>query len=211
MLDVHAPEHAIHGVKDFFVHLLTITVGLLIALGLEGSVEALHHRGERKEAEATLRQELTQNRRTLVWIQQQNDRERDGLAKILTFLEDLREGRQDDPSVLDMDFNVMPLQSAGWHTASATGALSYMNYEEVQRFSAAYQEQQLFEEAVARAFSHFALLATYNGKVTHDPRALKPQDVESAIGDVRQVMADVRTMSGITRGTLQIYDDALKQ
>ena len=55
MLDVHAPEHGIHGVRDFFVHLLTISVGLLIAVGLEASVEALHHRSERKEAEATLR------------------------------------------------------------------------------------------------------------------------------------------------------------
>lgn len=50
MLDVHAPEHPIGGPRDFLVHLLTITVGLLIALGLENSVEALHHRHQRKEA-----------------------------------------------------------------------------------------------------------------------------------------------------------------
>jgi len=31
MLDVHAPEHGIHGVHDFLIHLLTITAGLLIA------------------------------------------------------------------------------------------------------------------------------------------------------------------------------------
>lgn len=79
MLDVHPPEHGIHGIRDFFIHLLTITVGLLIALGLEATVEALHHRSERKEAEATLRQELTQNRLTLVTIQKQSDRERDSL------------------------------------------------------------------------------------------------------------------------------------
>ena len=40
MLDVHAPEHGIHGMRDFFVHLLTITAGLLIALALEAGVEA---------------------------------------------------------------------------------------------------------------------------------------------------------------------------
>ena len=60
----------------FFVHLLIITFPLLIVLGLEASVEALHHRGERKEAEATL-QELTQNRLTLVAIQRNSDRERE--------------------------------------------------------------------------------------------------------------------------------------
>ena len=107
-----------------------------------------------------------------------------------------------------MDFNVSPLQSAGWHTASATGAVNYMSYEEVQRFSAAYQNSS---SSAKRAIGHFELLSIYNAKVTHDPRAMKPQDVESAIGDVRQVMADVKTMSDITRGTLPLYDEALKQ
>jgi hypothetical protein len=209
MLDVHPPEHGIHGIRDFFIHLLTITVGLLIALGLEAGVEALHHRNERKEAEATLRQELTQNRLTLVAIQKQSDREREGLANILKFLEDIREGRKGDPSVQGINLNVEPLQSSGWHTASATGALSYMSYERVQRFSAAYLEQQFFEEAVARAIGHFVLLATYGGKA-RDPREIKPRDVESAIGNVRQVMADINTMSDITRATLSLYDDALK-
>src|SRR5664279_1235216 len=35
MLDVHPPTAAIHGWKDFFVHIATITIGLLIAIGLE--------------------------------------------------------------------------------------------------------------------------------------------------------------------------------
>jgi hypothetical protein len=34
MLDVHEPEHPIHGVPDFLLHLCTIAVGLLIAFGL---------------------------------------------------------------------------------------------------------------------------------------------------------------------------------
>ena len=210
MLDVHPPHHGISGVRDFFIHLLTITVGLLIALGLEAGVEALHHRNERKEAEATLREELTQNRLTLVKNQKESNLELDGLANILNFLEDLREGKKGDPSVFNMNLDVDPLQSAGWHTASATGALSYMRYEEVQRFSAAYQEQQLFEEAVAKTFSHFTILDTYIAK-GHDPREMKPQDVESAIGDVRQTMADVKTMADLSRATLIMYDDALKQ
>jgi hypothetical protein len=39
MLDVHAPHEPIRGWKDFLLHLFTIMVGLLIALGLEGLVE----------------------------------------------------------------------------------------------------------------------------------------------------------------------------
>lgn len=39
MLDVHPPHHAIRGWKDFLLHLLTITIGLLLALSLEGWLE----------------------------------------------------------------------------------------------------------------------------------------------------------------------------
>jgi hypothetical protein len=210
MLDVHPPHHGISGVRDFFIHLLTITVGLLIALGLEAGVEALHHRSERKEAEATLREELTQNRLTLVAMQKNSDKELTGLANILNFLEDLREGKKGDPNVFNIDLYVDPLQSAGWNTAAATGALSYMNYGEAQRFSAAYQEQQLFEEAMAKTLSHFTIVSTYIGN-GHDPRDLKPQDIESAIGNVRTVMSDFKTMSGVSRATVTLYDKALKQ
>ena len=54
MLDVHAPHHRLDSVREFVVHILTITVGLLIALGLEASVENMHHRHQRREAEETI-------------------------------------------------------------------------------------------------------------------------------------------------------------
>jgi hypothetical protein len=40
MLDVHAPHEPIHTWKNFFIHLATISIGLLIAIGLEQTVEA---------------------------------------------------------------------------------------------------------------------------------------------------------------------------
>ena len=43
VLDVHPVHGKMHGFKDFLLHLFTITVGLLIALALEGWVERMHH------------------------------------------------------------------------------------------------------------------------------------------------------------------------
>ena len=34
MLDVHPPHEAAHGIRDFMIHLVTITIGLLIALAV---------------------------------------------------------------------------------------------------------------------------------------------------------------------------------
>ncbi|GAC1676716.1 MAG: hypothetical protein NVS9B2_27370 [Steroidobacteraceae bacterium] len=43
MLEVHAPHETVHTWKDFFIHIATISVGLLIAIGLEQIVEHFHH------------------------------------------------------------------------------------------------------------------------------------------------------------------------
>lgn len=61
MLDIHAPHESIHTWKGFFVHLGTIVIGLLIAIGLEQSVESLHHHRQVREMEVKLRQESTDN------------------------------------------------------------------------------------------------------------------------------------------------------
>jgi len=64
-MEVHPPEHGIHSWRDFWVHLGTITVGLLIAIGLEQSVEALHRVHERHTLQRELRDEGLRNRETM--------------------------------------------------------------------------------------------------------------------------------------------------
>jgi hypothetical protein len=44
MLDVHPAHHAASTWRDFFIHIATIVIGLLIAVGLEQTVEYFHHR-----------------------------------------------------------------------------------------------------------------------------------------------------------------------
>ena len=43
MLDVHPAHHAASTWRDFFIHIATIVIGLLIAVGLEQTVEYFHH------------------------------------------------------------------------------------------------------------------------------------------------------------------------
>jgi hypothetical protein len=62
MIDIHVPQ-ATHTWKDFWIHLGTITAGLLIAISLEQSVEALHHLHQRHELEASLRVEGEMNKK----------------------------------------------------------------------------------------------------------------------------------------------------
>lgn len=61
MLDVHPPHKAAHSWKDFFIHIATICVGLLIAIGLEQTVEAIHHHHQRDQLEEQLHAEAERN------------------------------------------------------------------------------------------------------------------------------------------------------
>jgi hypothetical protein len=54
MLDVHPPTHPTHTWRDFLIHIATIVVGLLIAIGLEQTVELIHHSHQRHELEENL-------------------------------------------------------------------------------------------------------------------------------------------------------------
>jgi hypothetical protein len=49
MIDIHPPHKSDHTWTDFFIHIGTIILGILIALGLEQSLEYLHQRHQLHE------------------------------------------------------------------------------------------------------------------------------------------------------------------
>src|SRR6185437_5621800 len=146
-MDVHPPHGGIHSWRDFFVHLVVITLGLLIALGLEGVVEWGHNRHLVHTAEANLRTELLANRKTL--------------ADDLRFLDDAQKQGERQVSILaasrgknhgttnhgttDLTFHWSwdGPASAAWDTARNTGAVALMNYRVAQTYSEIYSQQDL--------------------------------------------------------------------
>jgi len=51
MLDVHPRHEPVRTLKEFFIHIATITIGLLIAVGIEQTVEFVHHRNQIRQLE----------------------------------------------------------------------------------------------------------------------------------------------------------------
>jgi hypothetical protein len=65
MIEVHPPHEDVHTWRQFFIHIAAITIGLLIAIGLEQTVVYFHHRHQLQEARRELAVELESNRRVL--------------------------------------------------------------------------------------------------------------------------------------------------
>jgi hypothetical protein len=156
MLDVHAPHEDLHTWKSFFIHLATIVIGLLIAVGLEQTVEYFHHR----QQVAEIRRSLAEERRIngVIFTSACNEFRRYApiLFGSLQTLAYLRAHPGAPPSQWPGRFSFYMLitrfQDSAWKTALQSAALGYMPRDEVRAYSDLYA---LLEEVSNESLSEF--------------------------------------------------------
>jgi len=148
-MDVHAPHKPIHSIKEFLVHLLAITIGLLIALGLEASVECVHHRHLAQEARENILQEIRDNQKSDVEYLQTLPAIRKALELNRDVVDDELHGRPIKP--LDkFSWSNLRFQDSAWNAAYSSGAITFMNYDEVKRYEKIYNTQKLIASFMER-------------------------------------------------------------
>jgi hypothetical protein len=209
MIEVHPPEEKIHGVRDFLLHLFTITVGLLIALGLEAGVESWHHHHLQEEANINLRQEIRDNQKQLAASHAAITHEKDNLTKVLAFLDALAAGKPYDIHSIMLDYRMPALSDASWKTASATGVLSYMNYDRAQQYATTYRLQDEVMQLQKETLGQYLRLQSYV-IAGFDPDKFSQAQAQVAGVDVRQTLAYLVAMDQIGEGLEKQYEDALK-
>ena len=152
MFDVHPPHGKMHGIRDFFLHLFTITVGLLIALGLEGCVERAHHRHLVHEAEASLRTDIQNNANAIPLAITELHKQQQSLEHDIEVLKDITQNHKAPAEAsMEINFRVHGLTDVAWKTAQSTGAVSYMPYASVQEYADIYSTQDKFDAAEIQA------------------------------------------------------------
>ncbi|HWE83546.1 MAG TPA: hypothetical protein VG267_01275 [Terracidiphilus sp.] len=140
MLDVHAPHERMPGFKDFLLHLLTITIGLLIALSLEGCVEWRHHRSLVREAEEGLRSEIDRNSQVVGALKRQIAEQQKQLNQDLDAVAQLKTDPGSHPQ-MSFGFGLQGFDEVSWKTAQSTGAIGYMPYADARTYSDIYATQ----------------------------------------------------------------------
>jgi hypothetical protein len=130
MLDVHPPHEAAHTWKDFFIHVGTICIGLLIAIGLEQSVEFIHHRHEAAEARHNIQHERAEN---IVILQRNLQRLGADQKQLATNLDLLNAGETDAEILPNLQYSwyaAKPRNSA-WNNAKIDGSLALIPSHEI--------------------------------------------------------------------------------
>ncbi len=144
MLEIHAPHEAVHTWKDFLIHIATIVIGLLIAIGLEQTVEYFHHREQAKHARETLAQEMAINRES---VKQNLYSLRLNQEYLFADLPVIQRARMHKLAAGDLIVVWHPrnaLADTSWQTLHESGAASLLPYLELRRYARIYAAQKLF-------------------------------------------------------------------
>jgi hypothetical protein len=153
MLDVHAPHESAHSWKDFFIHIATIVVGLLIAVGLEQTVEFFHHRHQAREGLELLRLETQENIKTLQFNAQVLVlTEREHRADI-GVVQRLRAGVRGPEDRLIFVRPYQELSSSAWKVVHESSAAGYIPRELMTLYDELYTDQQFTTEYARAAYS----------------------------------------------------------
>lgn len=205
-MDLHPPGGPVRSLKDFLVHIGVVTLGILIALGLEQLVES-HHRAHLADvAVAGFRKELAFN----------EDQVRDVLARIPE-----KQGKVDAAiaalsSVPATGAAPVPIaypgisldlvSSASWDTAIATQALTELPFDAVARYAQAYGAVRLFVDTERDGLTMWESMHRFGTDVS----ALTKEQRTLAIEELRRYANVLIIIEFSGKGVLSACDAALK-
>jgi hypothetical protein len=190
-MEVHPPEHPIFTWKQFFIHMSTICLGLLIALGLEHVAELIHEHEQLKQANEALEREIRANILVTEYETIEIRRQHDIYAGDLADLEYLRSHPHTSldklPAPLYWGFLEQRPSTAAWDTLRSGPVAALKPVSEMESTAQLYQLINQQSQAQDRAWGALVRVQTH---VSHpqDPRNLSPAVLDQWIADVRDLL-----------------------
>jgi hypothetical protein len=143
MIEVHSPHESVHTWKDVFIHIGIVTVGLLLAIGLEQTVEYFHHRHQVVETRKALLIEKQVNIRRFTVETDDFYRVLPILQKNLAIYQYLRQHpgapKEKWPGKVSWALIINSYIDSEWKTAQESNVLQYMPQSEVRHYAMLYR------------------------------------------------------------------------
>ena len=199
-----------YAVGDYIFQFITITIGVLIALFINGLVEWNNNRELVEQARSTIRREIADNKKdidaTLAGIEEDVRK----FESAIKFATDMLTAKKTTINELNFHINLADLSSAGWRTAERTGALSHMDYAEVQRYSKLYDFQDLIVEQQRALVGQLGdVTAILNPDF--DPDNPNPKDLEIFRERLLTLRAGLTVHAQMAKRLTESYSETLKQ
>ncbi len=203
-MDVHPPHQPIHGWRDFFIHLGTITIGLCIALALESAAEAIHHRTIVREAHERLQREIQANRAQYAKNAQRLQSNRENLKRDIAVLLELRSGHKPADLRMHWGWDWDAYDDSAWRVARDVGAIPYMDPASLARYSDVYGQQEYVNQFAIAIFGDESKTPAPL-LVTGDPAKLLPGEIESVLIGSAEIDARLGTLQSMMKGLDDLY------
>jgi hypothetical protein len=191
MLDVHPPHHAANSWRDFFIHIVTIVIGLLIAIGLEQTVEHFHHRHQVAETREALRVERENNRTLLakqtVYFRRETAALQNNLDVLLYLQRHPGTPQTQLPGILTWHSALTGFSDAAWITAQQSSITALMPHAEVEAYAALYAQFHLINQENAAYWTAVSNALQYSTQ-DPDPSHLSPAGLANEIDLTRNAL-----------------------
>jgi len=220
MLEVHAPQEALHTWKGFFIHIAIIVIGLFIAVGLEQTVVFFEHRHQQAQLEEQLRsvfqsdlqhdtenfRQLSAFRAYLVELQ----------AAIVARLD--RQLSSSQPPVNDSRMATFPAfpSLAPYDAAKENGTIALLSSDRLRIYNRIAFQREIMSSVRERLFDSLASLEAFQERFVDSPGSLEMGDIATApniatlspveLIEYRTIVASATKMTDLFVARLHLFD-----
>lgn len=188
-MEIHRPKAA-HGWREFLVEIGTIVIGIVIALGLEQSVAAIHERGLAREARQAIDAEMQEDVDRIAYRQAQQPCIERRLKEITGLLADWAQGKAPPAGLAIGDPGDVPMVEQRWQANLNSGRFSQQSAKDQGEQAAFYTQVAILQNMGSRehyAWSELRTLELGPGVLGADLR----QNLVSALQAARTGASDI--------------------
>jgi hypothetical protein len=197
---------------EFAFQLVTIIAGILIALWVDGVVEARRDRALVRNAHAALEREIASNLRSLSGALPALDKHEGQLRVGLRLAEDLLTRKKTDVKEFQLQLEMPSLNRASWQAAERTGALALMDFADTQAFAEIYELQDFVIQRQRQQVDRVAdVTARFGAGPGGDPWRMGPSEVEAFRSRVLDAIGSLTVHRSLVTQLEEAYKKAPKR
>jgi len=161
-MDIHAPMGRVESFKEIAKHVLIVTIGILIALGLEGLRESWREHVAVSEVRNRFNAELAFDKEHLK-LDQENVCQTDALLdKIIADMPRLAKSPEElDKRIRALQPSFYFFSTNAWETAMSSGVLVHMRADELDRYVEAYLGIKNYKDLSSSTISQWVAVESY--------------------------------------------------
>jgi hypothetical protein len=206
-MDIHAPIGRIESFKEIAKHVLIVTIGILIALGLEGIRESWREHVAISDTRDRFNAELSFDREHLK-LDQENVRQTDAqLDQIIADMPRLSKSPEElDKRVRELKLSFYFFSTNAWETAMSSGVLAHMRTDELDRYVEAYLGIRNYKDLSSSTIPQWVAVESY----FQSRHSYTPSEVAAGEEKLRTLKMNLMFLKHVAQETSTGVEEALK-